>query len=153
MPRFGLRWELADRVLSPPQLYGLDVGDCFANGKEWLDAFLDDIPSAAINITRSDKGFRNFDKKSTGNDIRDADGVSPAILYCDFVMTDNYVAAQLANSTAVIRHGTLVLKPGGCSCAGIAAPACRVAGVAPRRTGRRGCSAVRAARLPVAAGH
>jgi hypothetical protein len=90
-----LYWELGDRLPAMLQPYSLDVSDFFAKGKEWLTALLDDVPSAAINITLSDKGFRNSYKKWIGNDIRDADSVSAAILYCDVVMTDNYVAAQL----------------------------------------------------------
>ncbi|SEP53358.1 hypothetical protein [Amycolatopsis saalfeldensis] len=105
-----LYWELGDRLPSALQPYNLEVGDFFAKGKEWLGAFLNDIPSAAINITLADKGFRNSYKKWTGNDIRDADAVSVAIPYCDVVMTDNYVAAQLAKSPVVARHATLVLS-------------------------------------------
>jgi chromate transporter len=72
--------------------------------RAWIDRqdFLDGVALG--------KGFHNSYKKWTGNDIRDADGVSAAIPYCDVVMTDNYVAAQLANSPAVARHGTLVLS-------------------------------------------
>jgi hypothetical protein len=83
------------------QLFGIDIRDFFALGKEWLTALLDDIPSAAINIALSDKGFRNSYKKWTGNDIRDRDAVSAAIPYCDVVMIDNYVARQLAKYPAV----------------------------------------------------
>ena len=105
-----LYWELGDSLPAALRPYRIDVNDFFAKGKEWLTAFLDDIPSVAINITLADKGFRNSYKKLTGNDIRDADAVSAAIPYCDVVMTDNYVAAQLAKSPAVGRHGTLVLS-------------------------------------------
>jgi hypothetical protein len=105
-----LYWELGDRLPAALQPYSIDVSDFFAKGKEWMTVLLDDIPSAAINITLADKGFRNSYKKWTGNDIRDADAVSAAIPYCDVVMTDNYVAAQLAKAPAVARHGTLVLS-------------------------------------------
>ncbi|WP_284744165.1 hypothetical protein [Amycolatopsis sp. RTGN1] len=104
-----LYWELGPRLPAALQPYGLDVGGFFAKGKDWVCALLDDIPSAAVTITLSDKGFWNSYKKWTGNDIRDADAVSAAIPYCDVVMTDKYVAAQLAKSPAVARHRTLVL--------------------------------------------
>lgn len=78
-------------------------------GKEWLTAFLDDIPAAAITMTLTEKGFRNADKTWKGNDLRDADAMSAAIPYCDVVLTDKYAAAQLARSPAVTRLGTLVL--------------------------------------------
>jgi hypothetical protein len=74
-----------------------------------LTAFLDDIPSAAISITLIEKGLRNSDKAWTGNDLRDADAMSAAIPHCDVVITDKYVAARLAKSPAVAKHGTLVL--------------------------------------------
>ena len=75
-----------------------------------MSTLLDDIPSAAVSITLADRGFRNSYKKWTGNDIRDADAVAAAIPYCDVVMTDKYVAAQLAKAPAVTLHGTLVLS-------------------------------------------
>lgn len=105
-----LYWELAHHLPTALQPYNIDISDFYAKGKEWLTELLDDIPSAAINITLADKGFRNSYKSWTGNDIRDADAVSAAIPYCDIVMTDKYVAAQLAKSPAVARHGTLLLS-------------------------------------------
>ena len=104
-----LYWELRDHLLPSLTPYGISVDDFFANGKEWLTAFLDDIPSAAINITLSEKGFRNSYKTWTGNDMRDADAMSAAIPYCDVVLADKYVAAQLKKTPAVAKLGTLVL--------------------------------------------
>ena len=46
----------------------------------------------------------------TSNDMRFADAMSAAIPYCDVVMTDDYVATQLAKSRAIARHRTLVLS-------------------------------------------
>ena len=60
-------------------------------------------------MTLTEKGLRNPSKKLSGNDLRDADAMSAAIPYCDVVLTDKYVAAQLARSPAVTRLGTLVL--------------------------------------------
>jgi hypothetical protein len=57
-----------------------------AQRQERLGA-LDDVPSAATNITLADKGFRNSYEKWTGYHIRDADGGSAAIPYCDILMT------------------------------------------------------------------
>lgn len=105
-----LYWELRDHLLPCLTPYGITIEDFFANGKDWLTALLEDIPSAAINITLSDKGFRNSYKEWTGNDMRDADAVSAAIPYCDVVMTDKYVAAQLRKAPAIEKLGTLVLS-------------------------------------------
>jgi hypothetical protein len=85
-----------------------DGSDFFANGKEWLTAFLDDIPAATITMTLTEKTFRNADKTWKGNDLRGADAMSAAIPYYDVVLTDKYAAAQLARSPAVTRLGTLV---------------------------------------------
>lgn len=104
-----LYWELRNNLRSGLTRYGIDIEDFFANGKEWLTAFLDDIPSAAVTITLAEKSFRNSYKAWTGNDLRDADAMSAAIPYCDVVLTDKYVAAQLAKSAAVAKQGTLVL--------------------------------------------
>ncbi len=104
-----LFWELRDQLRAGLDQCGIDIDDFFANGKGWLRAFLDDIPSAAITMTLTEKGFRNADKAWKGNDLRDADAMSAAIPYCDVVLTDKYAAAQLARSPAVTRLGTLVL--------------------------------------------
>ena len=104
-----LFWELDSHLRADLEQYGIDGNDFFANGKEWLTAFLADIPSAAITMTLTEKGLRNADKTWKGNDLRDADAMSAAIPYCDVVLTDKYAAAQLARSPAVTRLGTLVL--------------------------------------------
>jgi hypothetical protein len=104
-----LFWELDSHLQAGLEQYGIDGDEFFAHGKEWLSAFLDDIPSAAITMTLTEKGFRNADKAWKGNDLRDADAMSAAIPYCDVVLTDKYAAAQLARSPAVTRLGTLVL--------------------------------------------
>ena len=104
-----LFWELDSHLRVGLEECGIDGDDFFAHGKERLSAFLDDIPSAAITMTLTEKGFRNADKAWKGNDLRDADAMSAAIPYCDVVLTDKYAAAQLARSPAVTRLGTLVL--------------------------------------------
>ena len=43
-----LFWELDNQLRVGLDQYGIDVSDFFANDKEWLTAFLDDIPGAAI---------------------------------------------------------------------------------------------------------
>jgi hypothetical protein len=55
--------ELDSHLRAGLEQYGIDLDDFFANGKEWLSAFLDDIPSATITITLTEKGFRNADKR------------------------------------------------------------------------------------------
>ena len=102
-----LFWELDSHLRVGLEQYGIDGDDFFAHGKEWLSAFLDDIPGAAITMTLTEKGFRNADKAWKGNDLRDADAMSATIPYCDVVLTDKYAAAQLARSPAVTRLGTL----------------------------------------------
>jgi hypothetical protein len=104
-----LFWEIDADLRVGLEQHEIDISDFFANGKEWLTAFLDDIPGAAITMTLAEKGLRNTDKVWKGNDLRDADAMSAAIPYCDVVLTDKYVAAQLARSHAVTRLGTLVL--------------------------------------------
>jgi hypothetical protein len=63
----------------------------------------------SVTLTLIDKNLRNSDKAWAGNDLRDADAMSAAIPYCDIVPTDKHVAAQLARSPAVSKHGTVVL--------------------------------------------
>jgi hypothetical protein len=104
-----LFWELDSHLRAGLEQYGIDGSDFFANGKEWLTAFLDDIPAAAITMTLTEKTFRNADKAWKGSDLRDADAMSAAIPYCDVVLTDKYASAQLSRSSAVTRLGTLVL--------------------------------------------
>jgi hypothetical protein len=102
-------WELLPHLQDALGDYGVTVEEFFAQGKEWLKDFLDDVPSAAITVTLSEKGFRNSYKKWTGNDLRDGDAMSAAIPQCDVVLTDRYVTAQLATSPAVARQAAVVL--------------------------------------------
>jgi hypothetical protein len=104
-----LFWEIDSHLRAGLKHLGIDIDDFFANGKDWLTAFLDDIPAAAVTITLAEKGHRNLDKEWKGNDLRDADAMSAAIPYCDVVLTDKYAAAQLAKSPAAARLGTIVL--------------------------------------------
>jgi hypothetical protein len=104
-----LFWELRDQLRSGLEDYGIDITEFFDHGKEWLTGFLDDIPGAAVTMTLIDKNLRNSDKSWTGNDLRDADAMSAAIPYCDVVLTDKHVAAQIAKSPAVAKQGAVVL--------------------------------------------
>jgi hypothetical protein len=61
-------------------------------------------------MTLDEKNFRNTDKNWSGNDVRDGDAMCAAVPYCDVVMTDKHVAAQLKRSPAVTRLGTQVLS-------------------------------------------
>jgi hypothetical protein len=103
-----LYWGVADRLPGALRAYGLTVDDFFANGKEWITGFLNDIPSAGVRMLLHDKNFRNEYKKWTGNDIRDIDAMSEAVPYCDVVLADKHVVAQLRRSEIVRRQGTHV---------------------------------------------
>ncbi|WP_194916393.1 hypothetical protein [Catenulispora rubra] len=103
-------WELDNALYAALAHYGVGVEDFFAHGKEWLTAFLDDVPSAAVAMTLGEKNFRMSDRAWTGNDIRDSDAMFAAVPYCDVVMTDKHVAAQLKRSPVVTRLGTHVLS-------------------------------------------
>jgi hypothetical protein len=105
-----LYWEFDQHLYTGLAHCGLDVEEFFGNGKEWLSEFLDDIPSAAIVMTLNEKAFRDSYEQWTGNDLRDIDAMSSAIPYCDVVMTDKHVAAQLKRSPAVTRQCTLLLS-------------------------------------------
>ncbi len=104
-----LYWELGPHLQDAVGVYGTTAEEFFAMGKDWLKEFLDDVPSAAITVTLNEKGFRNSYKAWTGNDLRDSDAMSAAIPYCDVVLTDKYVTAQLATSPAVARQPAVVL--------------------------------------------
>ena len=105
-----LYWELDEHLRSGLERYGVDIEEFFNHDKEWLIAFLDDIPSAAVAMTLTEKNFRFVEKGWTGNDVRDSDAMSAAVPYCDVVMTDKHVAAQLKQSAAVRRQHTVVLS-------------------------------------------
>ena len=104
-----LYWELNHHLYAGLRHYGIDDESFFGRGKQWVITFLDDIPSAAVATTLTERIFRNADKTWTGNDVRDGDAMCVAIPYCDIVMSDKFVAAQLRTSPAVERLGTLVL--------------------------------------------
>lgn len=105
-----LYWELDEQLRSGLEYYGIGIEDFFSHGKQWLTEFLDGIPSAAVAMTLTEKNFRFAGRDLSGNDVRDGDAMSAAIPYCDIVMTDKHVAAQLKRSPAVTRQGTVVLS-------------------------------------------
>jgi hypothetical protein len=116
-PRLGdivyarhIAWELLDYVKKIAPEFGMTPEEFFDHGKDWLTAFIDDVPSAAVTVTLMERNFRNSYKTWTGNDLYDADAMAAAIPYCDVVMADKHVAAQLAKSSAVRCQGTLVLS-------------------------------------------
>lgn len=104
-----LYWELLPYLHDAVGDYGITLEEFFAMGKDWLKDFLDDVPSAAITTTLNEKSFRNSYKAWTGNDLRDGDAMSAAIPYCNIVLTDKYVTAQLTTSPAVARQPAIVL--------------------------------------------
>ncbi|KUO19762.1 hypothetical protein AQJ91_18310 [Streptomyces dysideae] len=105
-----IAWELIDfiEVIAPE--YGMTLETFIAQGADWMVAFLEDVPSAAVTTTLMERNFRNSYKTWTGNDLYDADAMAVAIPYCDVVMADKHVTAQLATSGAVTRCGTLLLS-------------------------------------------
>ncbi|MEU9345419.1 hypothetical protein AB0D74_29865 [Streptomyces sp. NPDC048278] len=103
-------WELLDFVKVVAPEYGMTAEQFVDQGADWLTAFVEDVPSAAVNVTLMERNFRNSYKAWTGNDLYDADAMALAIPYCDVVMADKHVTAQLATSGAVTRCGTLVLS-------------------------------------------
>jgi hypothetical protein len=105
-----LYWELDEQLRSGLEYYGIGIEDFFSHGKQWLTEFLDDIPSAAVAMPLTEKNFRLTGRGLSGNDVRDGDAMSAAVPYCDIVMTDKHVAAQLKRSPAVTRQGTIVLS-------------------------------------------
>jgi hypothetical protein len=102
-------WELLDFVKSIAPEFGMTPDEFFAQGKEWMIAFPTTYPAPPSRSRSWSANFRNSYKAMTGNDLYDADAMAAAIPYCDIVVTDKHVAAQLATSPAVTRLGTKVL--------------------------------------------
>ncbi|GGS10448.1 hypothetical protein GCM10010169_63920 [Micromonospora fulviviridis] len=103
-----LYWEVSDRLPRALERYGMTPSEFYARGREWLIDFVNDVPSAAIGAALHERNFRNSYKRWTGNDIRDIDSMIEAVPYCDYVLTDKHVAAQLAKSAVGRNLGTKI---------------------------------------------
>lgn len=105
-----LCWEVL--YLLPEALTGVEVGidDFFANGKEWLTAFVSDMPTIAAIMALVEANHRTTSREWSKNDIHDIDALSVAVPYCDIVVTEKHAHAQLHKAGAEERFHTTILR-------------------------------------------
>jgi hypothetical protein len=89
-------------------LRSLDFVGLFAD-PESARRFTDSMPSADVWITLLTARHRNPQTRWTANDIYDADALSVAAPYCDFVATERHAAHLLNAAGLPVRVGTTIV--------------------------------------------
>jgi hypothetical protein len=106
----ALYWDLAqnwDRATSDvwPRVMSMDEFD-----KDRLSRILGNIPIVDIESSIRRANFRNSSKGWESNDIYDLNFVGSAVAYCDVVVTEKHLHAQLDQEGIGRKYGTTVLK-------------------------------------------
>jgi hypothetical protein len=89
---------------------GISIEDFLANGKEWLTAFVNDMPTIAVIMALAEANHRTTSREWSKNDIHDIDALSVAVPYCDIVVTEKHAHAQLLKARLEERFHATVLR-------------------------------------------
>lgn len=105
-----LFWELREDL--PALLYraGMSVDSFFWHGKEWVTAFLNDMPCIMTQTALRSHNFKNSDKSWEVNDLRDIDALCVAVPYCDVVVTEKHAIDLLQRDHLDVRFDTVLLR-------------------------------------------
>lgn len=107
-----LYWELGPRLPELMGRAGMTERAFFRYDKEWITAFLQQLPSLAVQQQIRRQLFAKHSRPWKINDIRDLDALSVAVPYCDIVATDKEAAAALEASPQIRAIGSaLVSRP------------------------------------------
>jgi hypothetical protein len=79
-------------------------------GKERLSRILTNIPIVDIESSIRRANFRNRSKGWESNDIYDLNFVGSAVVYCDVVVTEKHLHAQLDREGVGRKYGTIILR-------------------------------------------
>ena len=82
----------------------------FRYDKEWITAFLQQLPTLAVQQQIRRQLFAKHSRPWKINDIRDLDALSVAVPYCDIVATDKEAAAALNASAQITAIGSAVVS-------------------------------------------
>lgn len=91
----AMYWDLGDAWIPASRDLGLPPRELVEIGKEPLTRIINGTPIIDVESAVRRGSFRNGSYTWTINDIYDLSFVGPAVRYCDVVMTDNHVRAQL----------------------------------------------------------
>jgi hypothetical protein len=102
--------ELHDQLGTALWRAGIPWKRFFSLQKEGMTAFLFDMPSRAVAITLKVENLKQRDRHWTVQDIRDVDGLSEAVPYCDIVVTEAHACELLQRSRLPERFNCVVIR-------------------------------------------
>ncbi len=79
-------------------------------GKDRLNRVLSNIPIVDIESSIRQANFRNSSKGWESNDMYDLDYLGTAVTYCDVVVTEKHLHAQLSQQDVGRRYGTAIFR-------------------------------------------
>lgn len=79
-------------------------------GKDRLNRVLSNIPIVDIESSIRRANFRNSSKGWESNDMYDLDFVGTAVTYCDVVVTEKHLSAQLVSQRIDRKYGATILS-------------------------------------------
>ncbi|SRR6266851_980773 len=89
----------------------ISINEFFANGKDWLTSFCEDMPTAAVVLALAKANHRAAaDRKWRRNDVHDIDALSVALPYCDVVVTEAHFCEQARKAQLTSRFNTVVMN-------------------------------------------
>jgi len=88
----------------------VSVESLMSKGKEWITAFLRDIPLLAVRMALAGQLLKNGSRAWSDNDSYDIDALGAAVPYCDVVVTENFAHHVLTKSGIAARLNTRVLR-------------------------------------------
>jgi hypothetical protein len=104
----AMYWDLGDQWARASADLELPVRDVVELGKDTLSRIINGVPIIDVESALRRGNFRNGMYTWSTNDIYDLSFVGTAIVYCDVVLTDNHVRAQLLQQGVDRKYGTLM---------------------------------------------
>jgi hypothetical protein len=103
-------WDLGDEWNRAYADLGLPLRDLAEIGKEVLGRIINGVPIIDVESALRSGNFRNGTYTWSINDIYDLAFVGSAVVYCDVLLTDNHVRAQLVQQGVDRKYRTFIAR-------------------------------------------
>src|SRR5439155_15610535 len=106
----ALYWDLNDDWHAAMSAVGLPSMTIEDIGRERLHQIVNEIPIIDVETTIRCRRFRNLASTWTTNDLYDISFVGQAVVYCDAVLTDKDLRANIVLTHLNRKYGTSALR-------------------------------------------
>lgn len=103
-------WDIGEKLVELCARANLSVESFFDRGKDWITAFIEDLPAIRVAKTLTMQTDKNGTRAWKRNDIHDMDALSGAVPYCDIVVTDKHACEVMNRSGLAEMYGTVVIR-------------------------------------------